>query len=129
MAKLIGRALRDLREAAGLTQTAVSRKAGLAPGQLSQIESGKVASPEFQTVARIARIVGASLDDIASVCGFIPSAAVRPTATLVRRLTKAEVLLERVTSSQAAAMEASRAALQEIRAEASAHAVPKRRKS
>jgi transcriptional regulator with XRE-family HTH domain len=70
MAKSIGAALREARTDAGLSQSAVTNAAGLAPGQLSQIESGRSASPEFTTVARVAAVLGLSLHELAKTVGL-----------------------------------------------------------
>lgn len=116
MAKPIGLILRSIREGAGLTQTAVSRRAGLGPGQLSQIESGRSASPEFSTVARIVAVVGASLDEIAVECGYGVRRSGEATNTL-RRLTVANEGMEAVLRSLDGAAASAKAALSELQAE------------
>lgn len=43
--------LKDARELAGLTQSALERNAGLTTGTVHDIESGRNANPSYQTVA------------------------------------------------------------------------------
>jgi transcriptional regulator with XRE-family HTH domain len=54
--------IRLLREAAGLTLTAVAQKADLTKSTLSKIETGQI-SPPIATLLRIARAMGVSLVD------------------------------------------------------------------
>lgn len=68
-----GEILAEARQTAGLTQEAVARALELTKGQLSQIESGSRANPRFSTVARIAYVLGLSLDDVAAQCGLWPN--------------------------------------------------------
>jgi transcriptional regulator with XRE-family HTH domain len=62
---LIGKVLRDARLQAGLSLRAAAERAGMTAAQLSRVEAGKSASPEFITVARIAAVVDLSLDEVA----------------------------------------------------------------
>lgn len=55
---------------AGLSQASVARAASIAAAQVSQIEMGHRVDPQFSTVARIAAVVGLSLDQIAAECGL-----------------------------------------------------------
>jgi len=66
---LIGKVLRDARLQAGLSLRAAAERAGMAAAQLSRVEAGKSASPEFITVARIAAVVDLSLDEVAARSG------------------------------------------------------------
>jgi len=66
---LIGKVLRDARLQAGLSLGAAAERSGMTPPQLSRIESGKSASPEFITVARIAAAIHLSLDEVAARSG------------------------------------------------------------
>lgn len=61
----IGANIRKRRESAGLTVTALARRAGLAKGTVSKIETGK-ASPPISTLLRIAQAVGAPLAEFFS---------------------------------------------------------------
>ena len=74
MAKTIGSVLRARREAAGIPQATLARKLRISAQVLSRIESGERADPRFSTVARIAALLGTSLDEIATLAG-LPSAA------------------------------------------------------
>jgi transcriptional regulator with XRE-family HTH domain len=62
--------LKTARLRARLSQSAVARAAGVDASVLSNIESGKRVSLRFETVARLAQVMGVSLDTIAQECGF-----------------------------------------------------------
>jgi transcriptional regulator with XRE-family HTH domain len=66
---LIGKVLRDARLQAGLSLRGAAERAGMTAAQLSRVEAGKSASPEFITVARIAAVVDLSLDEVAARSG------------------------------------------------------------
>jgi transcriptional regulator with XRE-family HTH domain len=59
--KAIGRRLRNAREQRGLAQQQLAEKAGCSVETASRIERG-VISPTFETVGRMARVLGLSLD-------------------------------------------------------------------
>jgi transcriptional regulator with XRE-family HTH domain len=86
---LIGKVLRDARLKAGLSLGAAAERAGMTAPQLSRIESGKSASPEFITVARIAAALHLSLDEVAARSGAPghgrPAKAGRTGALLISR--------------------------------------------
>lgn len=65
----IGDVLARARKHANLSQAAVARECGLSKGELSQIERGVRTDPRFTTVARLADIVGLSLDQLAHEIG------------------------------------------------------------
>jgi transcriptional regulator with XRE-family HTH domain len=53
----------------GRTILDVALDAGISPETLRKIESGRVATPSFATIAGIAAVLGLSLDDVwAEVC-------------------------------------------------------------
>lgn len=56
--------LRVLREARGLTLEELSRLTGIAPSNLSQIETGKT-DPRWSTVMRVLDALGTDLSDLA----------------------------------------------------------------
>jgi DNA-binding XRE family transcriptional regulator len=56
----LGAALRRARGARSMNETAVA--AGVSPETLRKIETGRIATPSFATVAAIAGVVGLSLD-------------------------------------------------------------------
>lgn len=70
----LGPTLKAIREEAGLTISAVARSAGIDPAVLSRVESG-ARGLRFETVCRIAGALGASLDDIARVGGYLEGTA------------------------------------------------------
>jgi transcriptional regulator with XRE-family HTH domain len=84
VAKQIGDALRDARERAGISQSALARMTGIAPNIVSRIEAGERPNPQFATVARLARALGISLDGLAADCGLMPrsDSNSRPSANL-----------------------------------------------
>jgi len=53
----LGRTLRDLREAAGLSQAEVARKAGMGKSQLSKYERGKEL-PKLESLERLLAVLG-----------------------------------------------------------------------
>jgi transcriptional regulator with XRE-family HTH domain len=61
----LGRFIRTERRKAGLTQTELARKAGIAPNHLSRLESGEKIDPRFATVASLAAALGVSLHTLA----------------------------------------------------------------
>lgn len=64
----LGALLRQARGTRSMLETALD--AGISPETLRKIESGRVATPSFQTVAAIADVVGLSLDVVwAEICG------------------------------------------------------------
>lgn len=84
----IGAALRRIRERMDVSLVSVARRAGISDAMLSRIERGERMSPHFTTVAKIALVLGVSLDEIAHEAG-IPVAVHRKTsstaATEIRR--------------------------------------------
>jgi transcriptional regulator with XRE-family HTH domain len=63
-----------LREARGTrSMTAVARAVGMSPETLRKIESGRVPTPAFFTVAALCAELGVSTDDLSSRCVVDPS--------------------------------------------------------
>ena len=58
----LGALLRQARGSRSMLQTALD--AGLSPETLRKIESGRVATPAFPTIATIADVLGLSLDEV-----------------------------------------------------------------
>jgi transcriptional regulator with XRE-family HTH domain len=58
--------LREMREAAGLTQEAAAARAGVRQGVISQVELGKIANPALTTLEAFARAYDKSLEEIAA---------------------------------------------------------------
>jgi transcriptional regulator with XRE-family HTH domain len=70
VARSLGQVIKAARNRAGLSQSAVARQAKIAASVLSNIEGGKRDDLRFETVARIAQVLGLSLDTVAHECGF-----------------------------------------------------------
>jgi len=69
----LGALLRQARGARSMLTTALD--AGISPETLRKIETGRVATPAFSTIAAVASVLGLSLDDVwAAVNGPRPSA-------------------------------------------------------
>ncbi len=60
--RLLGSLLRRARGQRSMLRTALD--AGVSPETLRKIESGRVATPAFSTVAAVADVLGLSLDDL-----------------------------------------------------------------
>jgi transcriptional regulator with XRE-family HTH domain len=58
----LGALLRQARGTRSILDTALA--AGVSPETLRKIETGRVATPSFATVAAVAGVVGASLDEL-----------------------------------------------------------------
>ncbi len=66
--KRIGEQLRRARGERTLAEVAAS--AGISPETLRKIETGRLATPAFGTVAALARVLPVSLDELADSCLF-----------------------------------------------------------
>ncbi|TFH71257.1 helix-turn-helix domain-containing protein [Cellulomonas sp. HD19AZ1] len=60
--KRLGALLRDARGTRTILDTALD--AGVSPETLRKIESGRVATPSFPTIAALAAVLGLSLDEL-----------------------------------------------------------------
>lgn len=79
----LGSLLRHARGERSMLETAL--EAGVSPETLRKIESGRVATPAFPTVAAIAEVLGLSLDEVwAEINGSGPPAATDDPAAEVR---------------------------------------------
>lgn len=108
--KRIGPAIRAHREAEGLSQAAVARKAGIHAAMLSRIERDERSDPYFSTIAKVAAVLGLSLDELAAEAGLPSLRRVRSTAsaeavrldedlaTVSRHLSRAQDRLARARS-------------------------------
>jgi transcriptional regulator with XRE-family HTH domain len=85
----LGSAIRTARERAGLSQSELARELGVPQGTIGRIESGGRGQPRFQTVAGIARVLGASLDALAVDAGLLP--ALTPAREQTVRLAEARL--------------------------------------
>lgn len=66
--KRLGEQLRHAR--GGRTLAEVAQAAGISPETLRKIETGRLATPGFSTVAALARVLPVSLDELADTCLF-----------------------------------------------------------
>ena len=64
MASEFGKRLRQLREAAELTQEELARKADMSTSAVAKIEQRDV-DPSWSTVGKLARALGVTLNDLA----------------------------------------------------------------
>jgi len=62
--KLLGKAIQEARQTAGLTQQELCQQAGLSYSTLAKIERGAIKTPSVFTVMRIANILGTSMDGL-----------------------------------------------------------------
>ncbi len=62
--KLLGKAIQEARQAAGLTQQELCQQAGLSYSTLAKIERGAIKTPSVFTVMRIANILGVGMDGL-----------------------------------------------------------------
>jgi len=62
--KEIGDKIKALRTKQGLTQDALARKSDIPYTTLTKIESNVITKPSIQTVAKIAKGLGVSIDDL-----------------------------------------------------------------
>jgi len=60
----IGDKIKRIRNKKGLTQDALARKANIPYTTLTKIESNVIKKPTIQTVAKIAKGLGISIDDL-----------------------------------------------------------------
>ena len=77
----IGTTLKNRREAEGLSQAAVARRAGIHAAMLSRIERDERSDPYFSTVAKVAAVLGLSLDELAAESGLPSVRRVRTAAS------------------------------------------------
>ena len=60
----LGRMLKTLREAKGLTQVELAKKARIGQGYLAQLEGGVKKNPSLAVLKRLARAVGVSVEQL-----------------------------------------------------------------
>jgi transcriptional regulator with XRE-family HTH domain len=61
---VLGRRLKELREAAGLSQQALAVAAGLSTSVVSQVEQGQRQDPRISTVAALAEALGVEVGEL-----------------------------------------------------------------
>lgn len=64
--KRLGEKIRRAR--GGQTLVEVAQAAGISPETLRKIETGRLATPAFTTIAALARVLPLSLDELADTC-------------------------------------------------------------
>jgi PAS domain S-box-containing protein len=70
-----GQRIRELRQAKGLTQRDLAKKAGISYAYVSKLETGTMSPPRHKVIATLARILGASdreTDELFGLAGKIP---------------------------------------------------------
>jgi len=67
----IGPYLRQARKRAGLSQRELSSRTGISQSEISKIESQRKDDPYFESVAKIADVLGLRMDQLAAECGLI----------------------------------------------------------
>ncbi|QEL14323.1 helix-turn-helix domain-containing protein [Limnoglobus roseus] len=80
--------LRELREAAGLTQEALSRAAGISSGNVRNYEQG-IRMPGFPMMVKIAAVLGTDCRDFANCDDVIAATAEAPSQVKPGRPPKA----------------------------------------
>lgn len=66
---------REMRDAAGLTQEVLAARADVDQTTVSQIETGKVRRPQYDTVSRLAQALGVTTDQLAAAIAVTPAAS------------------------------------------------------
>jgi transcriptional regulator with XRE-family HTH domain len=69
--------IRQLRRKAGLSQEQLAFRAGVTTSVIRKLEQGQADNPQWTTIRAIARILDASLDDLATAADE-PADAVKP---------------------------------------------------
>jgi HTH-type transcriptional regulator, competence development regulator len=73
MAKSFGSSLRQYRQAAGISQRELAKKADLDFSYISKLENGRLPPPAADTVVLIAQILGVPAEELLALTGKIPS--------------------------------------------------------
>jgi transcriptional regulator with XRE-family HTH domain len=70
----LGRRVKQLREAAGLSQQALAAAAGLSISVVTQLEQGAKADPRVSTAAALAAALGVTMDELLATASEEPVA-------------------------------------------------------
>jgi transcriptional regulator with XRE-family HTH domain len=62
--KRIGLVLKRLREAKGLSQLELAKRAGVAQGYVSELEAGQKKNPGIETLRKIAKALGVPVTEL-----------------------------------------------------------------
>jgi len=93
----LGAAIRAVRESRGLSLREVSRRVGVSPSFVSQVETGK-ANPSVGTLYALVGVLGTSLDDLMGDATVVEEGALAPVSTPpADRWQPVEVPLQRAT--------------------------------
>jgi transcriptional regulator with XRE-family HTH domain len=68
----LGRAIRAIRRAAGLSQKELAEAAGIDQSYLSMIESDQRSNPGVRIMSRLAQALEVSMDELATHAGYLP---------------------------------------------------------
>jgi transcriptional regulator with XRE-family HTH domain len=101
MAKAFGRIIRELREEADLSRSALARVARMTEGEVWRVENEARTNLRFITVFRLASALGISLDDLAARAG-LGGTGVRkghPAATAAKLLEKTAIIESLLTKA------------------------------
>lgn len=71
--RIRGDVVRYERKRQRMSQQRLAEKSGLSLGQVSRIESGKIGSPHFSTIEKIAAALGLDEDDLIEFLMSIPA--------------------------------------------------------
>ena len=68
----LGKAIRAVRQQAGLSQKELADAAGIDQSYMSMIESGQRSNPGTRIMVRLAQALQISIDDLAARAGYLP---------------------------------------------------------
>lgn len=86
MARTLGSVIRAARTASGMSLNAVAKESGLSASQVSQIELSRRPDPGFRTIARLAKGLKLSLDELAAAVGLAEPVAGKSLAQSAREV-------------------------------------------
>ena len=96
MATRLGIRLKQAREKLGHSRSFVARQAGIDPAMLFRMENSAQSSPTFESIRKVAVVLGVSLDWLAKGPGEVPIGKARVAASRkVENIEKARALMER----------------------------------
>lgn len=109
MATRLGMRLRQAREKLGHNRSFVARQAGIDPSMLFRMENSAKSAPTFESVRKVAEVLGVSLDWLAQGSGEAPIGKARVAASRkVESVEKARALMERALECLAGDMAAAK---------------------
>jgi transcriptional regulator with XRE-family HTH domain len=69
--------IREARERLMLSQTELAQRCGMKQNHISRLESDDMVGTRFSTIARVAAVLGLSLDELSAKLGYAPSVSGR----------------------------------------------------